>query len=124
MDSANTLHHVPGRLRVKIPALKSNPQKSNEINDLLDLYGVHTVRVNTMTGSTIVTYDPDRIGVERLLQVLKESGHYDGALDLESADPVQQVTDKAVRRLGRAVFGWAVGRALEANGLSLIAAFI
>jgi copper chaperone CopZ len=124
MDSENTLHHVPGRLRVKIPALKSNPQKSNEINDLLDLYGVHTVRVNTMTGSTIVTYDPDRIGVERLLQVLKESGHYDGALDLESADPVQQVTDKAVRRLGRAVFGWAVGRALEANGLSLIAAFI
>ncbi|MCG6905317.1 MAG: hypothetical protein LJE63_01730 [Desulfobacteraceae bacterium] len=124
MDSANTLHHVPGRLRVKIPALRSNPQKSSQIHDLLDLYGVHTVRVNTMTGSTIVTYDPDRIGVERLLQVLKESGHYDGALDLESADPVQQVTDKAVRRLGRAVFGWAVGRALEANGLSLIAAFI
>ena len=124
MDSANTLHHVPGRLRVKIPALKSNPQKSKEINDLLDLYGVYTVRVNTMTGSTIVTYDPERIGVERLLQVLKDGGYCDGALNLEGADPVQQVTDKAVRRLGRAVFGWALGRALEARGLSLIAAFI
>lgn len=124
MDSANTLHHVPGRLRVKIPALKSNPQKSSQIHDLLDLYGVHTVRVNTMTGSTIVTYDPERIAAERLLQVLKDSGHCDGALNLENADPVQRVTDRAVRRVGRAVFGWAVGRALEANGLSLIAAFI
>ncbi|MFZ2039177.1 MAG: HMA2 domain-containing protein [Desulfobacterales bacterium] len=124
MDTANTLHHVPGRLRVKIPSLRSNPLKSQQVRELLDLYGVHAVRVNPLTGSTIVNYDPEQIGAERLLQVLKANGHYNGALSLDSTDPVQQVTDKAVQRFGRAVFGWAVGRALEANGLSVIAAFI
>jgi hypothetical protein len=124
MDTANTLHHVPGRLRVKIPSLKSNPLKSQQISDLLDIYGVHAVRVNPMTGSTIVTYNPEQIEAERLLKVLKDNGHYDGALSLDGTDPVQQVADKAVQRVGRAVFGWAVGRALESNGLSVIAAFI
>jgi hypothetical protein len=91
---------------------------------LLDLYGVHSVRVNPMTGSTIVHYDPEEIGAERMLQVLKDNGYYNGALAVGKQDPIQQVTDKAVERVGRAVFGWVVGRALEANGLSLIAAFI
>lgn len=124
MDTANTLHHVPGRLRVKIPSARSNPLKSRQISELLDIYGVHAVRVNPMTGSTIVTYDPDQIGAERLLQVLKDNGLYHGAVRLDDSDPVQQAADKAVQRFGRAVFGWAVGRALESNGLSLIAAFI
>ena len=124
MDMANALHHVPGRLRVKIPALRSNPARSEKVRELLDICGVHSVRVNPLTGSTIVHYDGEEIDPERILKVLKENGYYDGTLTVDRQDPFQQVTDKAVERVGRAVFGWAVGRALEANGLSLIAAFI
>jgi hypothetical protein len=77
-----------------------------------------------MTGSTIIKYDPEVITAEVLLDVLKNNGYVDGSLTIASKDPIQKITDKAAQRVGRAVFGWAVGRALEANGLSFIAAFI
>jgi hypothetical protein len=118
------IHHVPGRLRVKLQTLRSNPDKSQKIRDLLDLYGIYSVHTNPMTGSTIIKYDTGEIDAGQLLHILKENGYYDGPLTVGSHDPIQKLTDKAAQRVGKAFFGWAVGRALEANGLSIIAAFI
>jgi cation transport ATPase len=59
MSGAVVAHHIPGRLRVKIPAAKGNPALLAQAQAALEsLDGVHEVRVNQTTGSVIVEYDP------------------------------------------------------------------
>ena len=53
-----------------------------------------------------------------------ESICYDSTLVVICDDKIQQASDKAAARVGQAVFGYAVGKALEASGLSLLAMLI
>lgn len=118
------LHHVPGRLRVRIPALRNNGVKIDEVKGLLHVNGSRNVAVNPLTGSVTVTYDPAIVRAEELLYRLKSAGYFreDQVVTIDSQ--LRQATDNAARKVCRVAFGWAVGRVLEANGLSLIAAFI
>lgn len=67
-------HHVPGRIRVNIPDIKSNHQVCNNINQTASaVKGVHSVKANPLTGSVVVRYDvqdPDTI--QRLKQMLED----------------------------------------------------
>jgi hypothetical protein len=118
------LHHVPGRLRVRIPNLRNNAEMSAQVKKLLCINGTRQVSVRPLTGSVTVTYDPAVIGAADLLGLLKDNGLFqeDRVVTLDSQ--LRRATDNAARKVSRAAFGWAVGRVLEANGLSLIAAFI
>lgn len=118
------IHHVPGRLRVKIPILKHKPAAEREIRDLLDLYGVDEIKIQTVTGSVVVHYDPDCIQPGQLLQVLSDSGYYDNAKAVTIDDQMRRATSNASAKVGKALFGWGVSKALEANGLSLLAVLI
>jgi hypothetical protein len=118
------VHHVPGRLRVRVPALRQQPGKSGEVETLLDLYGVERVEIRALTGSVVVHYDPEVVSPDVMLRVLAEGGYYDASQAIGGDEAMRNMASRAGRRVSRAVFGWAVGRALEANGLSLLAAFI
>jgi hypothetical protein len=51
-------HHTRGRIRVKVPAAKGNPELLREIEQLLaPAQGVQSVEVNPTTGSVVVHYD-------------------------------------------------------------------
>ena len=70
------IHDIPGRLRVKIKAVRGNPSLGNHIEDLLaGAWGVTSVSVRTTTGSVIVTYDPQILDAKRILNFLAEHGH-------------------------------------------------
>ena len=53
------VHHVPGRIRIRLPFLKGDPETLNEVKSFLDrIDGVHHVKFNVLTGSVLVRYDP------------------------------------------------------------------
>jgi len=54
-------HQVPGRLRMKIPAGKGNPELLKQISETFGLIpGIEEITVNPTTGSIVLHYDADR----------------------------------------------------------------
>jgi len=118
------VHHVPGRLRVKIPMLKSQPRVEQEIREVLDLYGVIEVRIKTITGSVLIHYDPECLQFKQLMKALSGNGYFDDTGAVKIDDKMSKASSKARATAGKVLFGWGLGKALEANGLSLLAALI
>ena len=118
------IHHIPGRLRIRIPALKNNPDRIEHVKETLSLDGTTSFDANPLTGSVTVTYDPELLTRKDLLDLLKEKGYYNEYHSTTMDAQLHVATQAAARKVSRAMFGWAVGRVLEANGLSFIAAFI
>jgi len=118
-------HCVPGRMRIRIRALKHQPDLGSEVkNQLHGLDGVTGVTYAALTGSVVVLYDPGRIGPDQICECLIDRGLFDVAIAAAPNDPVQDAVTQAGLRIGKAAVGWAVGRALQASGLSLLAALI
>ena len=54
-------HQVPGRVRMKIPAGKGNPELLKQISDVFGVIpGIEEVIVNPTTGSVVLHYDTGR----------------------------------------------------------------
>jgi len=54
-------HQVPGRVRMKIPAGKGNPELLKQISETFGaIPGIEQVTVNPTTGSVVLHYDTDR----------------------------------------------------------------
>ena len=118
-------HCVPGRMRVKIPALKSQPDYGEEVKSLLEgIDGVSVVTFNPLTGSVVVLFDQNRIGPEKISGHLENGGLFDPSLVISSDEHIQGAVTQAGLRIGKVAVGWALGKALEANGLSFLAALI
>jgi len=118
-------HCVPGRMRVKIPALKSQPDRGEEVKSSLEgIDGIKAVTFTPLTGSVVVLFDQNRIGPEKISGHLKDVGLFDPSLVISSDEHIQDAVSRAGLRIGKVAVGWALGKALEANGLSLLAALI
>jgi copper chaperone CopZ len=104
--------------------LQKDPRKIEDIKAILQINGIQNTKVNPLTGSIVINYDPDILTNRYLLDVLKTSGFFreDRIVTLDTQ--IETASNRAAKKVGRAVFGWAIGRVLESNGLSLIAAFI
>ena len=54
-------HQVPGRVRMKIPAGKGNPELLQQISEVFGVIpGIEEITVNPITGSVVLHYDADR----------------------------------------------------------------
>jgi hypothetical protein len=54
-------HQVPGRVRMKIPAGKGNPELLKQISEVFGVIpGIEEITVNPITGSVVLHYDADR----------------------------------------------------------------
>ena len=54
-------HQVPGRVRMKIPVGKGNPDLLKQISEIFGVIpGIEEIMVNPTTGSVILHYDADR----------------------------------------------------------------
>ena len=54
-------HQVPGRVRMKIPAAKNNPDLLKQVSETFAVIpGIEHVTVNPTTGSVVLFYDVDR----------------------------------------------------------------
>lgn len=54
-------HQVPGRIRMKFPAAKGNPEKLEELKSIFgQIPGIEDVVVNPHTGSIVLKYDTEQ----------------------------------------------------------------
>ena len=57
--SAELVHHIPGRLRLRIPLARGNPGQLLRIKESLEaMEGVRRVDMNAKLGSAVIQYDP------------------------------------------------------------------
>lgn len=119
------LHVVPGRVRVKIPLIKGEEKKAQEVERVLkELAGVVSVSVYSLTGSVVVYFDSEIVSSEDILQALQKKGYFDESKVVTSDQYIQNVASKAGRSIGKALFGLAIEKAFEGSGLSILAALI
>ncbi len=54
-------HQVPGRIRMKVPSAKENPELLEQIKQTFSVIpGIEEVTINPTTGSVVLHYDADR----------------------------------------------------------------
>jgi len=54
----NVAHQVPGRVRIKVPAAKGNPELLQQIAETFAaLPGIERITVNPATGSVVMHYN-------------------------------------------------------------------
>jgi len=54
-------HQVPGRIRMKVPSVKTNPELAEQIKQTFSaIPGIEQVMINPTTGSVVLHYDKDR----------------------------------------------------------------
>jgi hypothetical protein len=54
-------HQVPGRIRMKVPSVKTNPELAEQIKQTFcAIPGIEQVIINPTTGSVVLQYDVDR----------------------------------------------------------------
>jgi hypothetical protein len=119
------LHHVPGRIRIKVPAIKGKPFYAQELEEKLKaISGVYIVSVNSRTGSILAYYDERSTDVRAITdEVSKETG-----ADLSGAFAPDEALSKTGQfvgeTIGKAALGIAIGQLLEDSPLALLAAVI
>jgi hypothetical protein len=119
------VHQVPGRLRVRIPLLRHQPVKCEQVVDTLaGRRGIHKIKVNPLTGSVVVNYDAAEIDEDIILNILEYEKLFDRTQAVTCVPRINQTATRAGKTVSRACFSYLVGKALESNGLGLLAAFI
>ena len=89
---ATVVHHIPGRLRVRLPRHSRRPDILRDLHGFISgLGGVQRVEINPVTGSILVLYAPESAEeVQNLLR--KPSGN--GWEPLPELDDVDELADK------------------------------
>lgn len=110
------LHHVPGRLRVRVPALKNcAPRAAALRSELTEINGVTEVDCRVLTGSVIVYYDPESTDLTAIHKVL--------GCPKTSAQPLALET-RVSCKLTRAILMFAFEKAIERAVPALIASVL
>ncbi len=119
------IHCVPGRMRLKSLGWKSFPDEGEQARRVLQSFpGVHSAVFTPLTGSLVVHFDPQAVLPGEITEALSAKSLIDPSHLISPEDRFEQAMATAGRRIGRAAVGWAVGRLLDASGLSLLAALI
>jgi hypothetical protein len=61
-DDVKIVHFLPGRVRLKVAAIKGNPGLAERLRAAFaQVPGVHDIEYNTLTGSVLIRYDSARL---------------------------------------------------------------
>lgn len=125
------VHHVPGRLRLRLGRLKANePAAQAACEALRPLPGVTHVESNPATGSVTIRYDSRESALDAVWKVLHREGLVaspvpDLGVPVETG-PARGVTtgSRIVGGAAEAVIGFLVEKLLERSAIALIGALI
>jgi hypothetical protein len=71
MPSARCVHALPGRLRVKVAAIRKSPAAAAAVERALcQQWGIADAVANPVTGSVLIRYDTERISPQTILACL------------------------------------------------------
>jgi len=92
MDSIQVIHSLPGRVRLRVPALQIRAQLAEDLPIFLqDQEGIQEVSVNSGCSSVTVTFAPSVWAGEKLCQFLKGLRHE----DIEAYQPKRAAQEQA-----------------------------
>lgn len=96
VHGAAVVHHIPGRLRIRLPRENRKPQLLRELRQFVEgLGGVSQVDINPVTGSILVRYHPESHAQMRsLLQRAEAEPDFYPPPELTDAD---ELADKIER---------------------------
>ena len=132
------IHHIPGRVRVWIPALKPNAKAARELQlTMQELPGVASVEVNLLTGSLLVHYDGGSATAKLVFGLLQRRGLWPGsnaianlplnapsrsALRLQPASKIvtEQIGEKVVEVVARYLLDVTIERLVTATLIGLL----
>ena len=113
------IHHVPGRLRVRVARVRRNPELAEAVRRAMErVEGVQSAEANPLTGSVVLHYNPASTSAGALLSALRESGYPPELTRPEarslfrSGPPSQRVARKAAEAVAWKVMETAVERAV------------
>lgn len=106
------VHHVPGRLRIRILRLKGSPGEAARVEAQIDsIRGVSNVAANAVTGSVVIHYDARGTRLEAIAAALQLDA-------LRAPGPAGPGASKIAQRVARSL----LEALLERSAMALIAA--
>jgi Heavy metal associated domain 2 len=123
------VHHVPGRLRVRVPKVKGNSAEASLLERRIRAQrGVKNVQTSPLTGSVLVHYDPATASVSTLSQIMLCSAATEPMSRTLPAAPHtgtnQRIGQQIAARVATAVVGHFMEMAVERAAVALIAALL
>jgi len=119
------IHNVPGRLRVKSPAVRKNQGAADEIRRILGtMNGIAVVEINLLTGSILINYNPKTMQYKDIVSLLQRKGYFDMSKAMTNDQYIQTAASKAGNIVGKSIFGAFAGVALKETPLSFLAILI
>ncbi|MBF0466291.1 MAG: hypothetical protein HQK88_14715 [Nitrospirae bacterium] len=119
------VHHVRGRLRIKLPGLINNPSGYQKVHDMVKADGSFEIsKVNPITGSVVISYDSDRITHKEILDNLAQIGLLDPSKIINNDQYVKNAISKFGNTINKTLTGAFLGSALDGTPLSFLAALI
>ena len=123
--TSGCIHHVPGRLRVKLQAIKRSPQNAECARGLVEsLRGVISAEANTLTGSIVIKFDAKATKPVAILNVLQNHGYLGPSEFGARPDHSVSLGTQVIDALAKAFLNAVVERILERSAIRLIAALI
>jgi len=117
------VHALPGRLRVKLAAIKKAPAVAEHLEQVLRREcGVAEAVANPVTGSLLVRYDPQRTTSQAILARLAPYG-----LSSTTAPPPSALADfsnQLGKELGKELVKMALAQMLSAGPMEVLFALI
>lgn len=116
------IHNVPGRIRIKSPAIKKNKNVADELKKILStMNGIATVDINLTTGSLLVNYNAKMASEKEIIGVLQRKGYFDTSKAETNDEYIHGAARKAGNIVGRAVLGAFVQEALQGSAFAFLA---
>jgi hypothetical protein len=124
------IHHVPGRLRLRIQRLKGDGPAAGTARDkAITIPGVLEARVSTVTGSLVIFYERKELTLAALWEALCERSLASGPLPFLESVPVARAQvgrffGAAGKSLVELVTGAILDCLLRRSAAALVAALI
>lgn len=123
------VHHVPGRLRLRMPAIKHSDHHADAVGRLLgQTDGVLRHAISPRTGSVVVHYAPGRCDPQQLIERLRELAPppvANNAITLwQPAPPAAGKADSLLQRVGQSVATSLAEKLIERSAMALVAALL
>jgi hypothetical protein len=118
------IHHVAGRLRVRVPAIKGCRESAARVKDLMQaVEGVSAAEPNLSTGSIVIHYDPQSTGAGLILTILTDRGYFE-TTPTAPPPPRKTVAVRIRNKVATAVFWYCLELAVERSLPLMLAALL
>ncbi len=78
MITYKIIHHIPGRIRIEVPAIKNLSisgllRMSKQFSDISLPDGIKDIRPSPFSGSVVITYEPGKIDIIEYIKTMASS---------------------------------------------------